>query len=94
MALQMIFFNSTRNTTWKIIEALREGLRLHHNQKKLKEVKEELEETQDKPKHCVILCLNANHPDFTHLLPVTLFSTPSPSHAKQVSELKPMYQNH
>jgi hypothetical protein len=28
----------------KIIEAIIEGLRLHHNQKQLKEVKEELEE--------------------------------------------------
>ena len=44
MALQMIFFNSTRSTTWKIIEAKEEGLRLHHNQKQLNEVKEELEE--------------------------------------------------
>ena len=40
----MIFFNSTRSTAWKIIEAIGEGLGLHHNQKQLKEVKEELEE--------------------------------------------------
>ena len=78
----MLFFNSTRSTTWRIIEVLREVFRLHHNQKKLKWVKEELEENSP----CVILCLKTNHPYFSLLLPLTLFSTPSPSHAKQVSE--------